>query len=412
MLSRSILSSVTKLQQRHQALQASLAPIGATTSSFFSSQSKPSRRKSINSSISTQPTDPVRLSKRMSELGICSRREAAKILKDTTDAKDLTLCEQAIYLRGEPVTAGTGVKVPYDEQMIEIRSADDLASNTADDATSANFVSYDKLPWEKIQHDTIVLHKPVGYVSGQEEHQHVPAVRLLTPLNYYDDEDSYKSDEAILNKSGFNFTRKKWDGFDIDKSSVPKHIKKQLGVAKSDNSNKDVVKEERTLSGYAPAGRLDIDSTGLLIFTRAGIMARQLIAPDTKIPKEYIVQVQPARQPTAREISQDLHSLPPPTSNLEPLLRGGRVLHNDTKPLKPLKAKWLNSNTLKLVLHEGKKRQIRRMCREILGLHVVSLVRTSIGPVFLGTLPEGKWRPLRETEVRKLFNWDNKRVRR
>jgi 23S rRNA pseudouridine2604 synthase len=89
-----------------------------------------------------------------------------------------------------------------------------------------------------------------------------------------------------LNKSGFNFTRKKWDGFDIDKSSVPKHIKKQLGVTKSDNSNKDVVKEERTLSGYAPAGRLDIDSTGLLIFTRAGIMARQLIAPDTKIPKE------------------------------------------------------------------------------------------------------------------------------
>jgi 23S rRNA pseudouridine2604 synthase len=275
------------MQPRHHVLPTSLASIEATSSLSFSSQSRPFRRNNINSNTNTRTAaDSVRLSKRMSELGICSRREAAKILKDTTNSKDLTLCEQAIYLRGEPVTAGTGVKVPHDEKMIEIRSVDEMALDAPDNATSANFVSYDKLPWEKIKHDTIVLHKPVGYVSGQEEHQHVPAVRLLTPSNFYSDEDTAASSEAILNEFGFKFTRKKWDGFDIEKSSVPKHIKNQLGVKKGDNSNKEVINEERTLSGYAPAGRLDIDSTGLLIFTRAGIMARQLIAPDTTIPKE------------------------------------------------------------------------------------------------------------------------------
>lgn len=72
-------------------------------------------------------------------------------------------------------------------------------------------------------------------------------------------------------------------------------------------------------------------------------------------------------------------------------------MHNDTKQLKPLvEAQWLDKNTLRLVLQEGKKRQIRRMCREILGFHVVSLIRTSIGPIDLGSLPEGKWRPLRQ----------------
>lgn len=109
----------------------------------------------------------VRLSKRMSELGMCSRREAAKILRETTNAKDLMQFKQVIYLRGEPVTAGTGVKIAQDEQLIEIRSADNLNSNER----GKSFTPYNKLPWDKICADTVVLNKPVGYVSGQEEHQ-------------------------------------------------------------------------------------------------------------------------------------------------------------------------------------------------------------------------------------------------
>ena len=315
-----------------------------------------------------------------------------------TDATDMSVFDRAIYLRGEPVTAGTGVKVANSEQYIEIRSAEDMDSNE----TRTTFLPYDKLPWEKIRGDTVILNKPIGYVSGQEEHQHVPAVRLLTPSNLSIDEDNLETKEAMLNDYGFRFTWKKWDGFDVNASSVPKHIKNSIKIDKtnedkSENPKKQSFDEEGTLSGYAPAGRLDIDSTGLIIFTRAGMMARKIISPDSKIPKEvshfhynyivqnpflhmllifihqfnilsigqkYIVKVQPAVQPTAREIKAGLDKLPPPNKNLRPLLRGGVFLHDDAKPLKPLlEAEWLDENTLKLVLREGKKRQIRRMCR-------------------------------------------------
>ena len=199
----------------------------------------------------------------------------------------MSVFERAIYLRGEPVTAGTGVKVANSEQYIEIRSAEDIDSNE----TRTTFLPYDKLPWEKIMGDTVVLNKPIGYVSGQEEHQHVPAVRLLTPSNLHLDEDDIKTKEAVLNDSGFRFTRKKWDGFDMNTSSIPKHIKNSLRMSKTNedkpgNPKRQSFDEEGTLSGYAPAGRLDIDSTGLIIFTRAGMMARKIISPDSKIPKE------------------------------------------------------------------------------------------------------------------------------
>jgi len=363
--------------------------------SWFSIQADPSparhKRKTNNGIQISDSTAQVRLSKRMSELGICSRREAAQILKDTTDATDLIQYKQVIYLRGEPAVKGTGMKVDQDEKFIEIRSVDEINS----DEKCKSFVPYYKLPWGKICGDTIVLNKPVGYVSGQEEHQHVPAVRLLTQSNLHIDEGDTETRESLTTASAFNFSRKKWNGFDFKSSSVPKPIRDRLGAGRKINSNSFL--EEATLSGYAPAGRLDIDSTGVIIFTRAGIMARRLIAPDSTIPKEYIVKVQPAIQPTARERKLGLVSLPSPNKNLGPLLRGGKILWNDNKPLDPLiEAEWLGVDTLRLVLQEGRKRQIRRMCREILGMHVVSLVRTSIGPVNLGSLPEGKWRPLRK----------------
>ena len=204
-----------------------------------------------------------------------------------TDATDMSVFDRAIYLRGEPVTAGTGVKVANSEQYIEIRSAEDMDSNE----TRTTFLPYDKLPWEKIRGDTVILNKPIGYVSGQEEHQHVPDVRLLTPSNLSIDEDNLETKEAMLNDYGFRFTWKKWDGFDVNASSVPKHIKNSIKIDKtnedkSENPKKQSFDEEGTLSGYAPAGRLDIDSTGLIIFTRAGMMARKIISPDSKIPKE------------------------------------------------------------------------------------------------------------------------------
>jgi 23S rRNA pseudouridine2604 synthase len=276
---------IPKLISRQLLRQKAVNPLRCVLAPDVSFSTESGRVKTVHQGYDADESDPcqlVRLSKRMSELGICSRREAAKILKETTWAKDVLHFEQVIYLKGEPVTGGTGVKVAPDEQFIEIRSVDSLES----DANCTSFVPYNKLPWEKIRGDTIVLNKPIGYVSGQEEHQHVPAVRLLTPSNLHIDQDDAESKESVLNESTFKFTRKKWDGFDLNSSSVPKQIKNQLGVGKGNSSAENKLDNEPTLSGYATAGRLDIDSTGLIIFTRAGVMARRLIAPDSKIPKE------------------------------------------------------------------------------------------------------------------------------
>mmetsp|Transcript_19509 Transcript_19509/g.39124 ORF Transcript_19509/g.39124 Transcript_19509/m.39124 type:complete len:404 (+) Transcript_19509:38-1249(+) len=359
----------------------------------------------VSSSFSTAMKNEVRLSKRMSELGICSRREAARILKDTSESSNQRALKSVIYVRGNPVMGGTGVKVAQDEKYIEIRSGDAATtSNESHNDALKEYVPYAERPWHEICGDSIVLNKPIGYVSGQEEHQHVPAVRLLTRSNNID------TDVDGIVSSSLQYTKKKWSGLDIETSSVPKHIRNTLnrdGKAVVDQDNK----WEATLQGYACAGRLDINSTGVLIFTRAGMMARRLISPQSKITKEYIVKVAPAVQLTARESEMGM-KLPPLTTDLESFLEGGRRLWDDAKPLKPVvEAEWLQNDpeeqpqirTLRLVLQEGKKRQIRRMCRELLGLHVVDLVRTRIGPVKIDSLPEGKWRTLTKEEVQGIF---------
>ena len=132
------------------------------------------------------------------------------------------------------------------------------------------------------------------------------------------------------------------------------------------------------LHGLAPAGRLDIDSRGLLVLTQDGVIAKQLIAADSEIEKEYLVWV----KGTITE--QGLN-----------LLRHGIQL--DDKKLKQAKVHQLNPSRLKIILTEGKKRQIRRMCEEV-GLKVTGLTRTRIGHIKLGDLPTGQWRYLQEGE--------------
>ena len=134
--------------------------------------------------------------------------------------------------------------------------------------------------------------------------------------------------------------------------------------------------------GLAPAGRLDIDSTGLLVLTQDGRIAKQLIGEDSEVDKEYLVRVKytrPGKLPTA-EMNRLQHGL-----------------SLDGKPLKPAKVWWQNDDQLRFVLREGKKRQIRRMC-ELVGLQVLGLKRVRIGQVMLGELPQGKWRFLGPSE--------------
>ncbi|HEX5392589.1 MAG TPA: pseudouridine synthase, partial [Rhodocyclaceae bacterium] len=218
----------------------------------------------------------VRISKLMAERGLCSRREADGYIE-----------QGLVYVDGQRVTElGT--------------RADPQAIITL-------------APGAKLQQErrvTILINKPVGYVSGQAEDGYEPASVLVTAENQFGEDRDIR------------FTR-------------------------------------AHLRGLAPAGRLDIDSTGLLVLTQDGRIARKLIGEDSDVEKEYLVRVE-----------GDI------IENGLKLLNHGLSL--DGKPLRPAKVSWSNEDQLRFVLREGKKRQIRRMC-ELVGLHVVGLKRVRIG---------------------------------
>ena len=127
-----------------------------------------------------------------------------------------------------------------------------------------------------------------------------------------------------------------------------------------------------------PVGRLDLDSEGLLLMTNDGAVTNRLIHPRHAVEKEYWVWV-----------SGDL-------ARALPRLRGPMEL--DGVPLVPAKVTERGANCLSIVIHEGKNRQVRRMCAQA-GLTVKTLRRVREGPIFLGDLPVGRWRPLANTEV-------------
>ena len=244
-----------------------------------------------------------RLSKRMSELGLASRREADEWIEQGYVRVDGVVVDQ-LGARVRP------------EQQIAIDPQAKL---------------------EQAQRVTILLHKPLGYVSGQAEDGHAPAFTLVTAANRWANDGS---------KQRFN-------------ASQLKHL--------------------------VPAGRLDLDSTGLLVLTQDGRVAKQLIGEDSKVEKEYVVRVSWTAHPEVTALNEAF-----PSEQLERLRHG---LELDGERLKPAKVSWQNEQQLRVVLREGKKRQIRRMC-ELVGLQVVALKRIRIGRVGLGELPPGQWRYL------------------
>lgn len=233
----------------------------------------------------------------MSERGLCSRREADAYI------------ERGLVKVDGVVVSELGTKI-FPNQHITLERAAQAQQQAR---------------------VTILLNKPVGYVSGQAEEGYQPAVTLINATT------RYSGDTAPL-----RFT--------------PSHLK-----------------------GLAPAGRLDIDSTGLLVLTQDGRVARQLIGDDSLIEKEYLVRVQ-------GKLSE----------NGLALLNHGLSL--DGKQLKPARVSWQNADQLRFQLREGRKRQIRRMC-ELVGLKVTGLKRVRIGKVKLGELPQGQWRYLRQDET-------------
>ncbi len=237
----------------------------------------------------------VRLSKVMAARGMCSRREADDYIE-----------RGLVRVDGRPVTA-LGTRIDPNAHI-----------SLAPQAQAS-----------QRRRVTILLNKPVGYVSGQPEPGYQPAAALIGP-----------------------HTQVRAPG------DPPFH--------------------PSILEDLAPAGRLDIDSTGLLVLTQDGRIARQLIGADSEIEKEYLVRVKGRIAPGGLA-----------------LLNHGLSL--DGRRLRPARVAWLNEDQLRFILREGMKRQIRRMC-ELVGLQVVGLKRVRIGGVRLGDLPLGQWRYLRPGE--------------
>jgi 23S rRNA pseudouridine2604 synthase len=235
--------------------------------------------------------EKVRISKLLSEQGLCSRREA-----------DLYI-EQGLVTVDGVVVSELGSRA-YPTQKIELKK-------------EAKRVQDSRI--------TIILHKPIGFISHRDEDkEYAPAVSLVTPERFF-----------------------------------RTHL----------DANKNAKINPR---GLAPAGRLDIDSTGLLVLTQDGRIAKQIIGENSSIEKEYLVRVEGQLAP----------------SGLALLCHG---LSLDGVALRPAKVSWQNENQLRFVLREGRKRQIRRMC-ELVGLHVTGLKRIRIGQITLGNLPLGQWR--------------------
>ncbi|HEY3702453.1 MAG TPA: pseudouridine synthase, partial [Acidimicrobiales bacterium] len=131
-----------------------------------------------------------------------------------------------------------------------------------------------------------------------------------------------------------------------------------------------------------PVGRLDADTEGLLILTNDGELAQRLSHPSFGVDKEYLAQVEGKPSPGALR-----------------RLREGVELEDGLTA--PASVASVSPGLLRLVIHEGRNRQVRRMCAAV-GHPVVRLVRTRIGPLADRRLPPGRWRELSVAEVRKL----------
>ncbi|MCR5880577.1 pseudouridine synthase [Phenylobacterium sp. J367] len=234
--------------------------------------------------------EPQRVNKWLGQSGVCSRREAEGLI-----------AEGRVSIDGQTIT-DAGHKILPGQTL-----------TLADAAGGTGPLS-------------VVLHKPMGYVSAQPEQGQIPAVRLLT-------------EEALVGES----------------PAIP---------------DRD--------TRLASLGRLDMDSRGLLILSEDGVLAKAIIGPESDLEKEYLVKV--TGKITPEKVKLLCHGLT-----------------MDGRALKPAKVTHLGGQELRFILKEGRNRQIRRMC-ELVGMHVMDLVRIRIGTLNLGDLPEGRWRALTSAE--------------
>ncbi len=239
--------------------------------------------------IAKDINEPTRIAKYLAQNGVVSRRRAETLISENKVKID----NQLVSEPGFKIVAGQIIEIALENEAKAI---------------------------------SLIINKPIGYVSAQAQNGEKPAIVLIKPENCI---ENIKSDFS--------------------------HLK-------------------------IPAlGRLDKDSHGLLILSNDGVLAKNVISPETESEKEYIVKVN--GHLNNEKIAK---------------LRHGLTL--DGRKLKPAKVKQIGENTLNFVLREGRNRQIRRMCA-MLGLEVFDLQRIRIGQIKLGNLELGKWRRLTDAEI-------------
>ena len=244
--------------------------------------------------------EPQRVNRWLAQSGVCSRREAEALI-----------AAGQVFIDGQKVE-DPGRKIVQGQTL------------TLNDQAQARLEGQ----------LTVILNKPVGYVSAQPEAGQIPAARLLGARTLFGESD-------------------------------------------------DIPGPERRL---APIGRLDQDSRGLLLLSEDGVLTKAVIGPEADMEKEYLVRVR-------GDVGEPV------------LARLRHGLELDGRQLKPAKVTLAGDQRLRFILREGRNRQIRRMC-DLVGLSVIDLYRLRIGPLKLGDLPEGRWRPITAAERAALLRGD------
>src|SRR3954447_63711 len=177
------------------------------------------------------------------------------------------------------------------------------------------------------------------------------------------------------------------DGEPVAPERLEVHVlNKPAGVvstARDTHGRQTVTQLVKSSKRLYPVGRLDAETTGLILLTNDGELANRLMHPRYEVPRTYRARVERS---------------PVPERALRKLRQGVEL---DDGVTAPAKVRQVQSGVLELTVHEGRKRQVRRMC-EAVGHPVVELTRTAFGPLRLGELPPGRHRRLTAAEIERL----------
>lgn len=297
----------------------------------------------------------VRLNKLIvSQIGGCSRREADGYIASGWVRVNGVLVNRL----GSKVPTSAKVQLlPTDGDSTRRPTTTAVVSDSSSRKVMTRHYNNNRYDWPPLlphNKTTVILHKPLGVVSCQPERSdQVPAVRLLTAANQH----------HHLSHSYYN------------------------------NNNNNNLPPPCRLRKMAVAGRLDVNSTGLLLFTQCGHTASAIIGPDSTVEKEYLVRFMNASNIQNPVVDDDDEN----GERDELIERLQRGIECSGQWLEAVSVHALNVDQLQIVLRAGKKHHIRRMLHAV-GWSVQALKRVRIGRIMLGNLPRGQWRYLAPTE--------------